>query len=98
MSISTLVTAEQLWGMPDDGVRRELVRGEVIMMTPAGFQHSTVAATLVIILGGFVREKELGLVSGADGGFVLSRNPDTVLVPDLAFVRQSRIDQIGVTQ
>ena len=32
--------------MPDDGVRHELVRGELRTMTLAGFEHGRVAATV----------------------------------------------------
>lgn len=36
----------------------------------------------------------LGMVYGADAGFVLSRDPDTILVPDAAFVRAERLPPI----
>ena len=35
----TLVTADELSKMPDDGWQYELVRGEVIRMPPAGDEH-----------------------------------------------------------
>jgi Uma2 family endonuclease len=36
------MTAEQLLELPDDGVRHELVRGELRTMPPAGFRHGLV--------------------------------------------------------
>ena len=33
------VTAEELLEMPDDGLPREMVRGEVMEMAPAGDEH-----------------------------------------------------------
>jgi hypothetical protein len=31
-----LMTAEELAALPDDGMRREIVRGEVLTMAPTG--------------------------------------------------------------
>jgi hypothetical protein len=42
MSVTTPVTAEQLWRMPDDGCRHELIAGELRKMTPAGWKHGVV--------------------------------------------------------
>jgi Uma2 family endonuclease len=39
----------------------------------------------------FVEEHELGEVFGADGGFRLSVDPDTIVAPDVAFVSLARI-------
>jgi Uma2 family endonuclease len=39
----------------------------------------------------FVRQRSLGKIYGPGGGFVLARNPDIVVCPDVAFVRQSRV-------
>jgi len=86
-----LVTAEELLHLPDDGLRRELVYGEVIEMTPAGFPHGAVAARLVLRLAGFVEERGLGAVLTADPGFVLRRDPDVVRAPDAAFVSKERL-------
>ena len=38
----TLVTADELFVMPDDGFRYELVRGELRRMPPAGSEHGAV--------------------------------------------------------
>ncbi len=38
----TLATADALFVMPDDGVRYELVRGELRRMPPAGSEHGAV--------------------------------------------------------
>ena len=40
MSAKTLLTAEDLWKIVADGSRYELSRGELVPMTPVGFQHS----------------------------------------------------------
>lgn len=53
-------TAEQLWQLPDDGYRRELVAGELRVMTPAGAEHGRVTATVGILLGAHVRASASG--------------------------------------
>ena len=84
------VTAEQLLATPGLG-RCELVRGELIMMTPAGFEHGCIAAAFCARLSVLVRQKRLGHVSGAETGFQIARNPDTVRAPDVGFVRAQRV-------
>jgi Uma2 family endonuclease len=85
------MTADDLWAMPDDGFHRyELVRGELSTMSPSGSRHSRIAARVVHHLTKYVLEKGLGEVFTADGGFIISRNPDTVLAPDAGFVRAER--------
>jgi Uma2 family endonuclease len=90
------VTAEQLWDAPHDGLRRELVRGEIIAMNPSGAEHGQIVVEITWRIAQHVREKNLGVVFGAETGFALARHPDTVRAPDVAFVRKSRIAEIGV--
>jgi Uma2 family endonuclease len=37
-----LVTADELFTMPRDGFRYELVKGELIKMSPAGTEHGAI--------------------------------------------------------
>jgi Uma2 family endonuclease len=98
MAVETAAkTAEELWKLPDDGLRRELVRGELRVMTPAGAEHGRVTATVGILLGAHARETESGVTFGAETGFVLARDPDTVRAPDAAFVSREHADAIGRT-
>lgn len=66
-------------------------------MAPPGFGHGTVEVKVGRLLGDFVDRHNLGLVVSGDAGFVLSRDPDTVLGADVAFVRKDRVAAIGVT-
>lgn len=77
--------------MADDGMRHELVDGEVTTMPPAGFEHGRVEALVAHRLMTFVGDGRLGVVVTGDTGFILARNPDTVLGPDVAFVRTDRL-------
>ena len=89
------LTAEDLYAFPDDGNRYELVEGELITMPPAGYGHGRVELTVGSRLLAFVRERGLGEVVVGDVGFVLARRPDTVLAPDVAFVRRDRVPPPG---
>ena len=41
-----LMTAEEFMALPDDGLRRELVRGEVRTMSPTQDPHGRAAASV----------------------------------------------------
>lgn len=86
-----LMTAEELAQLPDDGYRYELVRGVLRRMAPGSFEPSVIAVRISARLFNFADEHGLGTVSGADGGYVLERGPDTVRAPDVAFVRTDRV-------
>ena len=95
MAMSTTtkyITAEELFHMPDDGQRHELVEGELTTTTPAGFEHGAIIARLTARLIRHVENLQSGLVLGAETGFVLARKPDTVRAPDVSFVCRERIE------
>ena len=43
----------------------------------------------------FVKKKRLGKIYASETGFVLTTNPDTVRAPDIAFIRQERVNEVG---
>ena len=90
-----LMTAEELFAMPDDGYRYELVRGELRKMAPASFFHGTSAMRIGAPLAIYVIENGLGEVCAAETGFRIGSNPDHVLAPDVAFVSRERLEDIG---
>ncbi|MBI2917691.1 MAG: Uma2 family endonuclease [Chloroflexi bacterium] len=92
----TLLTADQFFReyAGKEG-RYELVRGEVVPMTPPGTVHGAVMMNIGAILRAHVKEHELGLVVG-ESGFLLEHAPDTVRGPDVSFVRKARIAAGGV--
>jgi Uma2 family endonuclease len=89
-SASGLVTAEELFRLGDD-VHAELVEGVLVPLSPAGFEHGDVALAIGARIRVFAQENHLGRACAAETGFVLSRNPDTVLAPDVGFVVADRI-------
>ena len=91
------MTAKRLLALPDDGMRRELVRGQLKMMTPAGFRHGEIALEIGARLRNHVRSRNLGIVCAAETGFKLESDPDMVRAPDVAFIRKDRIPPPGFT-
>lgn len=85
------MTAEQLFDLPDDGLRHELVRGELRTMTPAGYRHGRVSLEVAYHIRVFVGQHGLGQVLTNDPGFIVERGPDTVRAPDVAFVSTERV-------
>src|SRR5712692_2490245 len=89
------MTAEELERLPDDGRLYELVNGELRIMTPAGSQHGRVGTRIYRPLANYVYEHGLGEVFPSDTGFQLTRDPDTVRSPDVAFVCRERMEAVG---
>lgn len=89
------MTAEELETLPSGRERYELVRGELITMTPAGFDHGAIVVNVTLALGQHVRANELGIVLGSETGFRLASDPDTIRAPDVAFVRRDRLPASG---
>ncbi len=90
-------TAEELFYLPDDGMRHELVEGEHRMMPPPGAEHGRVASTVLGLLFAHVRQTGSGITFAAETGFLLARDPDTVRAPDAAFVSRERAEAVGRT-
>jgi Uma2 family endonuclease len=90
------VTADELLAMPDDGLRRELIDGEVHVTPPPGEEHGAIAAEILVSLGSHVRAHGLGRVFAAETGYRTGSNPDTVMAPDAAFVSRERIEQAAI--
>jgi len=91
-----ITTADQLLEAPGLG-RCELLRGELVMMPPAGFEHGRIEMAISAPLACFVKEHSLGVVTGAETGFLIGRDPDTVRAPDVAFVRAKRVPATPTT-
>jgi Uma2 family endonuclease len=86
-----LYTADELFAFPIDW-HYELFEGRLEeMMSPTGGEHGLFTADLAVEIGYFVRASDLGRCFAAETGFLLRRNPDTVLAPDFAFVAKDRL-------
>lgn len=92
MSTATLFTADELLALPTGmGKRYELISGELREMSPSGWPHGKVVGKLHNRLGHFIEQHDLGIVFGAETGFRLTTNPDTVRAPDFAFISKEHV-------
>jgi Uma2 family endonuclease len=95
MSRRAAVTVDEFARIPDDDFKYELVAGVVHRMSPVGGVHGVVAIRLGSALVDWAERHSTGAVM-TETGFVLARDPDTVLAPDISFVRQKRVPAGGV--
>lgn len=97
MSTTTrLITADELLVMPHrdeqgNDCLLELIRGELKRMSPTGLTHGILCNEVGAELRSFVKTNKLGVVCGAETGFIVERNPDTVLAADVAFISYERL-------
>jgi Uma2 family endonuclease len=97
MSTKTqLVTADELLRMPRGRFRYELVEGELKTTSPAGSEHGAIIVRITVRLGSYVEANDLGVCFGAETGFKLASDPDTVRAPDVAFIGRDRIPADGI--
>lgn len=90
-TVAHITTAEQLLKESSRLGRCELVRGELNTMSPAGFTHGWIILRIAGPLFNYVEKHRLGVITGAETGFTLARNPDTVRAPDVGFVTAERV-------
>lgn len=92
-----LVTAEELWEMPEvPGKRFELVDGEVVEVSPAGAEHTRIMFMLAQRIELFASQNGLGIAMPEGLGFVLRRNPDLVREPDVSFIPATSVPEEGL--
>lgn len=91
MAVATkLWTIEDLEALAGGGVRYELLRGELIEMPGPKFEHGFLVGRLLTWLSVFVSRSALG-VAVNNCAFVIGRDPDSLLIPDVAFVSTERL-------
>jgi Uma2 family endonuclease len=96
MTATKLMTAEELWDMPEvPGKQFELVNGELIEVPGAALTHGLIAAVLYRVMFTFVTEHSLGIAVPDGVAFVLQRVPAIVRIPDAAFISMARIPDDG---
>lgn len=89
-AIPKLLTAADLYQLPDDGSRHELVRGKLITMPPPSYRHAIVTGNLTVRIGSFVLQNDLPYIGGPEAPAYIAQNPDTVRAADYAlyYLRQ----------
>lgn len=93
-----LITADELLAMPHregrSDIIMELIRGELKKMSPTGGTHGIICMAIGSQLTSFVMTNNLGVVFGAETGFVVEKDPDSVLGADVAFVSHARMKDV----
>lgn len=83
-----------LANLPNDEWQYEIVEGRLVRMPGSGIKASWIAVRLIYFLMNFVVPRNLGIVTGPDGTYDLTRPGDpteTALIPDAAFVQAGRL-------
>jgi Uma2 family endonuclease len=85
-------TADELFCFPHE-FRYELVKGKLREMAPTGGAHGSTTSSLGSRIHVFVEDRGLGHCFAAETGFLLERDPDTVLAPDFSYVAKGRLSE-----
>lgn len=90
MSVAvTQFTIADLERMPDDGMHREVLDGELIELPPPKFNHSSVASTIAESLMMYVRhERRLKVL--VEAGYKLTPDERHWLQPDVSLLDRAR--------
>jgi Uma2 family endonuclease len=90
------LTAEALLAMPDDGVDRYLIRGELRErpMTRRNRKHARVEARIATLLNTWLdtQAEPRGEILSGEAGFRLTRDPDTFVGIDVAYASAELVD------
>lgn len=96
MTIHTItkpLTGSEFAALGDIGPA-ELVRGEIVPMSPIGHPHAYIEFNLARIVGNFVFDNQLGRLMGGEVGIYTQRQPDTVRAADALFISNARMAQV----
>ncbi len=89
-------TAEEFWeiaALPENEHRRlELEDGAIVDMGESRPINTIIAGRVLYFINAFVIPRDLGYVTGADGGFKLSNG--NVRLPDVGFISKQRLSAI----
>ena len=98
-AIAALLTTEDLLALPDDGIDRELIEGELREkpLTTRGVPHCLVTVNLSHALRDWLRRqpRPRGLLVAGEARVRLRRDPDTVVGIDLAYIAADLATQTG---
>jgi Uma2 family endonuclease len=91
MSAPRQYTIEDLEAVRDDGHVWELIDGVLVRRAPVGGLQGVVQANVTGHVWTYVHPHQLGAVLVAGTIYVLGRQPDTGLKPDVSFISRDRL-------
>lgn len=86
------LTYDDLLAMPDDGLRRELIDGELYVTPSPNHRHQSIVLNLAFLIKSFLREHRIGRVFVAPLDVLLSQVD--VVEPDVLFVSRQRESEV----
>jgi Uma2 family endonuclease len=85
-----LMTTEEMLALPENGMERELIRGQLREkpMTRRGRRHSRTEAAITGLLLEWLKKQPhpRGEVLAGEAGFRIARDPDTTVGVDIAYI------------
>lgn len=85
-------TYESLCALPDDGLRREILEGELYVVPSPNVTHQDIVARIVERLRGWIAREGLGRLFIAPLDVVMAE--DVALQPDALFIRADRAGEV----
>lgn len=85
------MTAEEFEEVAADLGPCELVRGQVIQLSPGGAEHSEITVNVSARLWQWSRQSKFGRVLSGKPGLVVKRDPDTVRGAEIAYLSYNRL-------
>lgn len=91
MLLKLRMTAKRFEQIADDLGPCELVRGEVVYLSPGGMVHSSLTTRMVLLLGNWAERTRRGRVFTNEAGIITERKPDTVRGMDVTYFSYKRL-------
>jgi Uma2 family endonuclease len=88
MEVKKPVTIDDMYHMPEDGQKYELVNGEIVV-SPAGMPHAQIVLKIVRIVAAYLDENPIGEVFGDNVGLIFPNG--NLRSPDLFVIRREAI-------
>ena len=87
------MTAREFIKMPDEGSRMELIAGKVTRRRYAWWNEGLAGTAVLMSMATYLKQNDLGGIALNSGvGYHIKSNPDHVRVPNVAYIRQERMD------
>lgn len=93
MSTQTLITAADFEKIADGLGPCELVRGEVVRLSPGGYEHNRAVSNAHGLLWSWARQSRQGRALTKETGLIVGRDPDTVRGADVVYYSYRRLPQ-----
>ncbi len=89
-----IYTANEFMEIAGSRPDMELIEGKLTAVCAAAWNTSKLTARLISYLTVYAESRDLGSVWGIDGSFRIEREPETVVMPDIAFLLPHRMEDV----